>query len=356
MDINCRIRYHMGNETPWIPRATTDAKRAGHRPASVRQDLSINSRDPEFLNKFGGTLGAGSSQGWIESVATQTCSWTSAAAGATTEAPTLAVADKGFPVRRIYDGPLDPSAHIQVDRETFRDTLPSRPRVAGDAGLGMDLSEAGAAGFAAGRESHRSLEEKHLAAFKKKPENLGPISSFSTRAASSSSLTSVKPGRPSGRLRFSSRTISGIGFPSSPASPCPHPENVSDCISASTRATSQAWRSSDSCATFCGTCVARWCFSGMAAQSTGASSSEISFATISDFKFIVFPPMLQNSIQMSSSGPRQNTLSPTVLPRTLQRSERSCAVLSTEFAGPRNCCGPASTPLVSHGHVARYIH
>lgn len=356
MDIHCRIRYHRGNETPWIPRATAHAARAGHWPASVRQDLSINSRDPEFLNKFGGTLGSGSSQGWLESTSAQACFWTPADASAPTEAAAAAVAGKGFPVRRIYDGPVDPAAHIQADREIFRNTLSSRPCVAGDAGLGLDLPETGAAGFATGRESHRALEGTRLAAFKKKPKNLGPISSFSTRPASSSSLTSVRPGHQSGRLRFSSTAIGGIGFPLSPASPCRHPESVSDCIFASTRATSLAWRSLDSCVTFCGTCEARWCSFGTAARSTGASSSESSFKNTSGSMCIAFPPMPQNSIRMSSSGPRQSTLSPMARHSTSRRLGRNCVVLFTEFAGPRNCYGPASMHPVSHGHVARHIH
>lgn len=191
MDIHCRSRYLRGHETPRNPPAAPDAKRASHRPASVRQDLSIHSRDPECFNKFGGALGSSPSQGWLESAPAQACSWASAAADSATEAPLVAVAGKGFPVRRICHRPVDPAAHSQADRETFRDTLSSRPCVAGDAGLGLDVSEAGAAGSATGRESHRALEETRVAAYKKKPENLGPISSSSTKADSSSSLVST---------------------------------------------------------------------------------------------------------------------------------------------------------------------
>jgi len=356
MDIHCRICYLMGNETPWIPRAAPDAKGAGHRLASIRQDLSINSRDSEFLNKFGGALGSSSPRGWLESTSAQACSWTSADAGAITKAPTVAVAGKGFPVRRIYDGPVDPAAHIQADRETFRHTLSSRARVAGDAGLGLDLSEAGAAGSRTGRESHRALEETRLAAFKKKPKNLGPISSFSTKADSSSFLTSKRPGRRLGRPPFLSTATDGIGFPSSPASPYPRPRGVSGFTFVSTRTISPAWRSSPSCATSSGICVERWCFFGTAAQSTGASSCKISFVSIKGFGSIASRPMPQKSIRMSLSGPRPSTLYPTVRHQTSPRLGHGCAVLSTAFAGPSSCCGPASTRPICRGHAPRYIH
>ena len=176
----------MEHETPRNPRAAPDATGAGHRPAAVRQDLSIDSRDAECFNKFGGALGASPSQGWCESAPAQACAGASAAADTATEAPLVAVAGTGVPVRRIYDRPVDPAAHRQADRETFRDTLSSRPCVAGDAGLGLDVSKAGAAGSAAGRESHRALEDTRVAADKKKPEDVGPISSFSTIIPSSS--------------------------------------------------------------------------------------------------------------------------------------------------------------------------
>ena len=356
MDIHCRIGYHEGNETPRKPRTTPNAKGTGRRPASGRQNLSINSRDPELVDKFSGALGPSPSQGRPGSAPAQTGFRASADADAGAEAPPAAVAGKGLPVRRIFDGPVDLATHSQADRKIFRDALSSRPCVAGVAGTGLDLSEAGATSAATRRESHRALEEAGLAAYKKKPEDLGAISSSSMRAASSSSPTSARPGRRLGRLRSLSTAIDAIGFPLSPASPCPHPGNGSACTSVSTPATSPAWRLSGFCATFCGICVARWCSFGTAARFTGASLSAISSTNISGFMFIVFPPTLQNSIRMSSSGPRQSTLSPMARRRTLPRSERNYAVLSTEFAGRKNCCGPASTLPISPGLAPRYIH
>ncbi len=354
MDIHCRICYLVGHETPRKFRAAPNAKEAGHRPASVWQNLPINSRDPECFNKFGGALGSSPSQGWPESAPAQAGSWASTDAGAATEAPPVTVAGKGFPVRRLYDRPVDPAAYSQADQEIFRDTLSSRPCVAGDAGLGLDLSDTGAAGSATRRESHRALEETRLAASKKKPENLGPISSSSTKADSSSFLMSARPGRRSERPRFSSIATNGIGFPSSPASPCPRPGSVSDCTFVSTRSTSPAWRSSASCATSCGICVDRWCSFGTAAPFTGASSSEISFASISGFMSTGSRPMPRNSIRMNLSGPRPSTLCPMVRHQTSPRLGYSCADLSTAFAGPNGYCGPASTPPICRGHAPRY--
>jgi hypothetical protein len=157
----------MGHETPRNPRAAPDAKGARCRPASVRQDLSIHSRDPECVNQFGGALGTSSSQGGRESALAQACAWASADADTATAAPLVAVAGTGVPVRRICDRSVDPAAHRHAHRETFRDTLSSRPCVAGDAGLGLDVSEAGAAGAARGRARHRALEDTRVATDKK---------------------------------------------------------------------------------------------------------------------------------------------------------------------------------------------
>src|SRR3989337_1664434 len=111
MDISWRLRYPMGHETPRNPRAAPDAKGARRRPASVRQDVSINRRDPECFNQFGGALGASASQGWRESARPHACAGASADADTATEARLVAVAGKGAPVRRIYDRSVDPAAH-----------------------------------------------------------------------------------------------------------------------------------------------------------------------------------------------------------------------------------------------------
>ncbi len=346
----------MGHETPRNPGAAPDAKGARRRPASVRQDLSINSRNPECVNQFGGALGASASQGWRESAPAQACAWASADADTATEAPLVAVAGQGAPVRRIYDRPVDPAAHRHADQETFWDTLSSRPCVAGDAGLGLDVSEAGAAGAATRRARHRALEDTRVAADKKKPKDLGPISSSSTKAASSSSLTSARPGRRSDRPRCSDTAIDGIAYPSSPVSPCPHPGGISGCTFVSTRSTSPAWRLSGSCATFSGICVDRWCSCGMAAPSTRASSSKTSCARTHGFTSIGSRPTPRSSTRTSLSGPRPSTLYPMVRHTTSPSLGRSCAVLSTAFAGPSDCCGPASTRPICHGHAPRDIH
>ena len=356
MDIHYRMRYLMGHETPRKPRTAPDPTKAGHCPASIRENLSIDSDDSEFFDKFGGALGPGPSQGRCESAPPKTCSWASTDADIAAEAPPVALVGQGLPVRRIHNRPVDSAARSQTDRKTFWDALSSRTCVAGAPGIGLDLPEAGEARPTAGRKSYCALEETRLAAHKKKPKDLGAISYSSTKADFSSSLMSAGPGRQSGRPRFSNTAIAGIGFPSSPASPCPHPESISVFTSDFTRTISPAWRSLDSCGIFYDICADRSCSFGTEARFTGASSFVSSSSGISGFTFIVSPRMLQSSIPMNSSGPKQSTLYPMAHRRILLRSERNCADLSTASAGPRNCCGPVSMRPIYHGHGPRYIH
>ena len=345
----------MGHETPRNPRAAPDAKGAGHRPASVRQDLSINSRDPECFNQFGGALGASPSQGWRESAPAQACAWAAADADTATEAPLVAVAGQGAAVRRICDRPVDPAAHRHADRETFRDTLSSRPCVAGDAGLGLDVSEAGAAGAATGRERHRALEDTRVAADKKKPKDLGPISSSSTKAASSSSLTSA---------RGADRTDPAVQTQLSTGSHIRHLQYHRVPIRAASRAVLSFPRDqhhrrggyqvlappSPASAWTGGAPVGRRHHPQARHRPTLPAHAH----TASRLSVPVLRPGAQPGRVCLDQG--QARAIQMVRHKTSPSLGRSCAVLSTAFAGPSGCCGPASTRPICRGHAPRDIH
>lgn len=310
MDINSIIVYAMGHATPWDPSTTRRTKTSCRRSVAGWQDVPVCGGDAERFHKLGSALGAGLSPRWGSSPEVQT----NAGAPPTVVQVAKAQAPRTVGARcgrgRIYDRAVDSAAHCQADRETFRDSLSLWSCVAGDDGPKMDMAEAGAPGHAEKRASHRTLEETGVAQVKKKPKDLGPISYSSTKADSSSSLTCAKPGRRLAIPPSLNTAIRGSGFLPSPPSPSPHRATGLDFTSVSTAPILRGWRSSASCVTFCATCTDRLCSSGMAAPSTGASSSRSSFANISGSMCIDSRPMPQSSIPMSLYGPKPKILWP----------------------------------------------
>lgn len=346
----------MGHATPWNPSRAGIAPTACSRLAPGRQDLSVRGLDLERFHKLRSALGPEFSERRGQGLAAQASVRSSAAVGVSAETKTVAAIGARTSGSGIRNGFVDLAAHFQADRQTFRGSLPSRPSLAGDGGLRTDLAETGTTRHTEGRKSHRPLEETRVAGYKKKPEDLVPISHSSTKADFSSSLTSAKPGRRLARLLSSGTATSEIGFPQSPLSRYPPRAIAWGFTSVSIARTSLAWRSSDSCGTCFSICGGRWCCSGTAALSTSASSSKNSCTGTNGFMFSPFHRMRQRSIRRSSSGPRPSALSPMGRPRTSPNSDAASAAPSIAFAAPRGCCAPAFTPLICHGRNAKDIH
>lgn len=355
MDIHCKFRYTMGHETPRNPSTAGGTEAPRHDVAPCWQDISIGGRDLEFLHKLAGALGSELSGGWGECSAAQACVGKAAAVVTTAEAPTAGTPETGGSGSWIHNGFVDPAAHCETDRAAFWNPLPPGPRLAGDGEFRMDVAETGTPGHPERRGSHRRVEEIQVAAYKKKPKDLEPISPSSTKAASSSFLTCARPGRRSDRPRSSDTATGVIGSPPSPLSPSLPAGYDLAFISASTAPTSRVWRSWDSCAICFGICGERWCCFGMEAPSTNASSSRTSCASITGFMSSLFLPTLQNSTRTNSSGPRLSAPCPMACPRISPNSDATSAVRSMGFETPRNYFGPAFTPLIYHGRN-RYIH
>lgn len=356
MDIHCRICYPMEHETLWNSSTAGGTQTAGHRLTSGWPDLPIRGRDSECVHKLGSALGSELPGRWSKGSAVQACARTAASIVARAATGVVTAFKTRTSGGWLHNGSVDPTAYSETDSEALWDSLPPGPCLASDGEFTMDMAEAGTPGHAEKRASHRTLEEEAVARVKKKPKDLGPISYSSTKADSFSSPTCARPGRRSAIPRSLDTATGGTGFLPSPQSPSPHRASGLDFTSVSTATTLRGWRSSASCVTSSGTCADRWCCSGMAAPSTGASSSRSSFANTSDSMCIDFQPMPQSSIPMSLCGPKPRALCPMVHQRTSLSLDVGSAALSIASGALNGFFGPAFTLRNSLGPEWRYIH
>ena len=356
MDIHSKISYSMGYETPRNPSRTRITQTSCCRHAPGWQDLSVRGRNLEFFHKFGGALGPKFSERWDQGTPGQAGFRPAAAVGATAEAQAAAAAGTRTFGGWIRNGFVDTAAHFQADPQAFRNSLSPRPYLAVDGEFRMDMAEAGTPRHATGRESHCPLEEARVDGYKKKPEDLVPISPSSTKVGFSSSLMSARLGRQSGRLLSSGTATGGIGFPQSPPLRYPPRGNAWVSTSVSIARTLPELRSSDSCGTCFTICGGRWCCSGTVAPSTSVSLSKNSWPGTSGFMSFAFRRMRQKSIRRSSSGLRLNTLSPMGRPKISPNSDAASAIPSIVFKTLRNCYAHAFTRLSCHGRNSQHIH
>lgn len=356
MDIHSIILYARGHATPWDPPTIRSTKTWSRSSVAGWQDVPVCGRDAERFDKLRGALGPGLSPRRGSRLAAQTNPW--APATVVQVAKTAAPTTVGAWCWRsgIYHRTMDSAANCQADRETFRHFLSLWSCVASDDGFKMDVAKAGTPGHAEKRASHRTLEEAGVAGVKKKPKDLGPISYSSTKADSSSFLTCARLGHRSAVPRSLDTATAGSGFLPSPPSPSPRRASDLDFTSVSTVPILPGWRSSDSCVTSCAICADRLCCSGMAAPSIGVSSSRNSFANTSGSMCIDFQPMPQSSIRMSLSGPKPNTLWPTVRQRISLSLDAASVALSIASATLSGFFGHAFTLRNCRGPSWRYIH
>jgi len=343
-----------GHETLRDIQTTGKEEASSHCLAEGGTQLSFHCRKTEIFFEFGGTLVPSLSEEGDRRASTQANAWTSTRVIAIAEEETAANPGERTSVRRLLHRSVDAKEDGQGNRKAFRGTLSPRSCMVVDDGTGVELPEAGTQSAGERRSGHCSLEEDHLAAYKKKPKNLKPIWPFSMNPDFCSSPTSERPGRPWEKLPFSGTIISGIGSPSSLALLFPRIVNVWDCTSISIRSILPVWRLSISFATSFVTLKEMWCFSGMAEQSIGARLCEISCNSKQGFTSFVSRLMLRRSIPRSLSGPKPSVLCPTARPMICENSEHSYAAPSKGLRAPSGCCGPACKPPICHGRGNSY--
>jgi len=256
----------------------------------------------------------------------------------------------GTVAMRVFHRPMDGASCGGGDRKTFWDPVPPQPHVETPGGIGVELPEAPEAGPGTGREGHRALEALPVAAYKKRPSDLEPIWSSSTRAGSCSSLTWSEPGLRSGRhpgCRW--RADGPRSLPSRPLASPPN-ESVWPCMhgSISTR-TSGPLRWPTSFGTSCAISPVRWSCCGIGDRSTGPDASNGCWTATGACIPIPSPAMLPSLTRTSSSGLSSNAPWPTAFLRTRIISNDSSSPRSNGCADPSGSCGLASMGLNYHG-------
>jgi hypothetical protein len=211
-------------------------------------------------------------------------------------------------------------------------------RVEGLAKLALELSGTGTPGHPARRTSHCALEALQVAGHKKKPEDLGPISRSSTRAAFCSSPCVVGPGRLRDRRRSSSTATNMIASRRWLLSRCRPNASTWGCMWPSSRLTSPrcTWR--PFCGRFCATCGATSSSSGIKGRFTRGlrlqRSGEPTLASISKSS----RPTPPNSTLSSSSGTTLKGTRRTACRATRGTSAAVCRPTPAESGARRRNC------------------
>lgn len=347
----------MEHETTWNSTAVGGAAPACHKAVEEGPVAVLRCPGPEFICEQRIPLVAGFSKERHERIATCPGFRTSLKADLGPEAKADAYPLAQCLGGRIRHGLVDLGADRGRDPATLRSALSSLPRLEAAAQYGLVLPEARNQGERERRGSHRALEALPVAPYKKKPNDLGPISSSSTKAASSCFPTSVGLGHPKDRRRFCA--VPGTGRRFRPSRPwwCRRAVDAwrSTPGSIRRRTSIRFWRR-DSWATCSKRCEGQSYFFGMVAASTKDRPSGSSFVGIGVCTRFASRATRLSSTLRSGSGSSSKTPWPTVRPRTCATSRAAFIVRSSGFASPRSCCGPASMLPISHGNDKPSFH
>ena len=339
------MRYTVAYETPRNEPTVGETKTSSHRDVACGQDVSFCRGHIEDEFEFRGTLGPVPSKTRAQRTAIKSNPRTAATAVCATEEEIAPASGERSPCRRLLHRFVDASAYCQTGSQTFWRSLPSRSHlVVNDEAIELELSETGTASLAAGREGHRALDEIHLASYKKKPENLAPISFSLTKADSFSFQTSIGHGRPEVTLQSSGIVTRETRYRPLPGSPSPRNATGWVCISVSTRKTSRVWKLTISSATSCAICEDPSCSYGITALSTNASWFANSSGINPGCIFIPSRPTRQSSTRKNMFGLNRRNTYPTARPKTSKSLAYFCVAQSITSRILRRSCVPASMP------------
>ena len=347
----------MGHETPWNNPRVGKTKTEGRKADEGRPFLIGCRPDVELLSKQRLSMVASVSEERRERIEAHPGFRPSPAVELSAEAQADADTLSQCVGRRILHGSVDPGPDRGGDPAAPWSELSPLPYLEAPSGPGLVLPEAQVQGPREERGRHRALETVSVAAYKKKPNDLGPISSSSTKAGSSSSRTSVGPGRRGAKRRFCAVPATGRSSRRSRPWWFRRAAGAWRSMPAFTPGrTSTRYSRPSSWATCSKPCVATLCFCGTAAANIrdclSATSSGGICACIRSTS-LAMPP---SSIRRSGSGSWSRDPWPTARPRTFMNLRPSSTVRSSGCGNPKNCSGPASTPLSSHGNDERLFH
>jgi hypothetical protein len=357
MDTHCRMCYNMRHETLWNSSTTGITETTCRGLVEGGQNVSICGCNAKRIIEFGCALGSKLSERWKGGAPTKASPRTTTSIIASAETQAVAPVGARPAGRRIFHGFVDSATDKQIDRETFRSPLSSWPCVADNDELKMDMAEARTSCRREKRSSHCPVEETQVAQYKKKPENLEPISHFSTKVDFSSSLTSVRRGHPLDRLLSSATLIGGHEFLLSPPSPYPQGDIGLDCISVFIPAPLQGWKSLNSCVISYAISQDPSCFCGMEELFISGSLCKTSSINTAASTFIGFQRMPRNLTRMSLFGQKQNGISQTALQRMFQNSAEDAVNRSIASETRNNFSVLVSRPRIYRGlnNYIRYL-
>lgn len=184
----------MGHETLWDIQTTGKEKASSHCHAGGGRQLSLHRRKTEIFFEFSSTLVPSLPEEGDKRASTQANAWAPTRVIAAAETETAPNSGERTPIRRLLHRFMDAKEDCQGNRKTLLGTLSPRSRMVADGRTGMELPEARTQSAGERRSGHCSLEEDHLATYKKKPKNLKPIWPFSMNLGFCSSPTSARPG------------------------------------------------------------------------------------------------------------------------------------------------------------------
>jgi hypothetical protein len=193
-----------------------------------------------------------------------------------------------------------------------------------------------------------------MAADKKTPLDVAPISSSSMRAAFSSSPMSVAPGLPKGRRRVSSTATVATASRSAAAWRSRRNDGGWRCTSAVGPGIFRASTSGPSFSICFGICVAPWICSGIAARSIDGERSGPSSRPTRGCTSTISPLTPLSSIRPSTCGRGPIGHSPTEPPTMSSSSGSDWTLRSAAFATRNHSSGPASTPRICRGRAKSF--
>lgn len=243
---------------------------------------------------------------------------------------------------RILHRFLDPEAHRESNSQRIRREIQHHPCMARLASFWMVLSGPGATRHAKRRRGHCSLEAVQVAAYKKKPDDLGPTWFSSMRAAFSLSRRGAEPGGLKATDRWSG-TITGMiaSLPWPPFRSRPFGSAWVSTFVFSGRI-SRRRTSLNSCGGFCNIWKALSSCSGIREASIKVPTFARSVTTIPAFILSLSPNTLPNSILRNKSGRIGKAEPPTASIGTRRTFKGVCIPMRAGCVAPKVASAPLS--------------
>jgi hypothetical protein len=308
--------YNMGHETPWIPGGAGEAPSTGHRVAERRQGHSFS------CSAFGGSIQelrfsmvSRLPRGRVQGPSFEGDPGTASQVIMDRETRVSGAAFGGPSGRRLSDRSLDLEAGRSNHLQALSHPVSPESCVAVASGDGMELSETRAPGVTKGRQRDCPLEGLPVAAYKKRPKDVGPIWSCLMSRASCSFQTfgalGLRKGKPPSSITSTNRT----GFPRSV--PCRYPQSESGWlfIFGFGDGISPVWMfglSSRGCSDISGD---PWSCCGIGPPFTAERKLNSALSGIQESMWNTFRPMPPSLIRLNTFGTRLTEPCPTVLQR-----------------------------------------